>query len=454
MKDQIPLIEEVKRLNLVDFLNQHYGLEFSRTVGVSNGVAPYCCRSPFTGEQRGSFFVREVDGHWLFKDFSSGHGGSLIDFILLKEGFSEVSESLSYITNLLPGENENMGVNTSSSPAPPNPSGMGIGYDIEGLYNKFRRNDVGPCRSYLQKRGISKDVLEKISDSGMLVHNIYKGNSYCCFAVFNESGQLCCLDNHCIGGEGKFVLGHKHPFSFDWKELPVSERVFVAESVIDYLSLKTLEGPDFHGLALLGNVINFNSELFSSAHAIISALDGDPAGFKAFLDLEEAFNDKIIEVYDFGDSKDANEYLEKRNIRKLTKRLSAEDKLALYRDFYRSDNKSEVARRWGINRSHMYHVINECEELLLTAFSQRRPGRKSKSEPTTIAEARERLDSLESQNRLIDEERERYYVRNEFMKVRLKWAEREVADLRGEVSKSKISKNKKKTLKKKRKKKS
>lgn len=63
---------------------------------------------------------------------------------------------------------------------------------------------------------------------------------------------------------------------------------------------------------------------------------------------------------------------------------------------------------------------------------------------------------LEEENRRLDEERERYWVRNEFMKVRLKWAEREAAELRGEVdslsgnqsSPSPASKNRKKHLKK------
>jgi len=60
----------------------------------------------------------------------------------------------------------------------------------------------------------------------------------------------------------------------------------------------------------------------------------------------------------------------------------------------------------------------------------------------------------------LDEERERHYVRNEFMKVRLKWAEHEADELRGEVDSlagnqtASASKNRKKHLKKKRRKKS
>ena len=107
-------IEEVKRLNMVDFLSRHYGIDFSRGgVSAHSGGqcdhGQYCCLSPFKEERKPSFFVREVDGHWLFKDFCSGYGGSLIDFVLLREGFSQVSEALNHIGRLLVRGDENEG---------------------------------------------------------------------------------------------------------------------------------------------------------------------------------------------------------------------------------------------------------------------------------------------------------------------------------------------------------
>jgi DNA primase len=453
-------IEETKRLNMVDFLNRHYGLDFSKSGISPPGGGQYCCLSPFKEERKPSFFVREVDGHWLFKDFCSGHGGSLIDFVLLKEGFAQVWEALSYIEHLLCGEPGGGSRSASFGLSSSSPSSIRKTYDVEGLYNTLLRNDVSPCREYLLARGINEETVEHLCRRELLVHNDYKGHSYCCFAVFSASGKLRCLDNHQIGGVGKFVLGHKHPFSLDWSQLSLSERVFVTESVIDYLSLKTLEGFDFRGVALLGNVLNFSSELFGSAREVVSALDGDSGGFRAFLDLEERFSDRVIRVYDFGDSKDANEYLQKRKEGQSVKRLSADDKLSLYRDFQRSENKSQVASRWGINRSYMYDIVKECEEFILSGFSQRRRGRKPVGGVETLDEASERLKNLEAENRRLDEERERHWVRNEFMKVRLKWAEREAEELRNEVESqwanqsSSDSKNRKKHLKKKRRKKS
>lgn len=451
-------IEEVKRLNMVDFLSRHYGIVFSNGGVFAHSAhsgsqgqcrSQFCCLSPFKEERNPSFFVREVDGHWLFKDFSSGHGGSLIDFVLLKEGFDSVWKALSHIEHLVCVESGGgIGQRQPSfplpSPSPTSPTSptspasmpsLDKTYEVDSLYKTFRRNDVRPCREYLLSRSISQELVENLCRDELLVHNHYEGISYCCFAVFNPQGKLCCLDNHQIGGDGdgKFVLGDKHPFSLDWSQFPSSKRVFVTESIIDYLSIKTLEGFDFPGVALLGNMINFNNELFGCAREVVSALDGDSGGLRAFLDLEEKFNHKVIRIYNFGASKDANEYLQKLKERQKSKRLNAEDKLSLYRDFQRSKNKSQVASRWGIDRSYMYEIVKECEDFILSGFSQRRVGRKPAGQPETLDEACKRVKELEVENRRLDEEREHYWVSNEFMKLRLKWAKQETEELSDEL---------------------
>ena len=87
--------EGIKRLSMVELLSRHYGMEFRKVGG------HYVSLSPFTAEKKPSFIVRQhKDGHWLFKDFSSGKGGSIIDFVLLKEGVSDVSKAIQHIENL------------------------------------------------------------------------------------------------------------------------------------------------------------------------------------------------------------------------------------------------------------------------------------------------------------------------------------------------------------------
>ena len=84
-------IEEIKSLDLVEILTRHYGMNFKK---VGN---QHVALSPFTQETEPSFFVNYVDGHWLFKDFSSGHGGSFIDFVRIKENVSEVNDAIQHI---------------------------------------------------------------------------------------------------------------------------------------------------------------------------------------------------------------------------------------------------------------------------------------------------------------------------------------------------------------------
>ncbi len=55
---QIPEVEYVKRLHMVEFLNRYYGLDFSNSNSnsISHGKfgrhgRQYCCLSPFTKER-------------------------------------------------------------------------------------------------------------------------------------------------------------------------------------------------------------------------------------------------------------------------------------------------------------------------------------------------------------------------------------------------------------------
>ncbi|MCP4153497.1 MAG: hypothetical protein GY757_37565 [bacterium] len=85
-------IDELKRIDLVDFLSRNYGLEFRFTNN------EYVGHSPFSEDKTPSFFVRRADdGHWIFKCFSSGHGGTIIDFILIKERLVDVRDAIEFI---------------------------------------------------------------------------------------------------------------------------------------------------------------------------------------------------------------------------------------------------------------------------------------------------------------------------------------------------------------------
>jgi DNA primase len=418
-------VEALKRVNLVDFLSQQYGLEFQR-----KGAA-FACRSPFSEDSNPSFFVRFVKGHWLFKDFSSGAAGTIFDFVRIREGLGSFADALSFVRKLLSGSglaslrNGEKGMDSQAVPESERP------YDVNTLYERFRQEDPEVCRRYLLGRGITAELVDGLIRDGTVVHNRHDGRSWCTFAVRDEAGQLSCLDNHAIEGREKFVLGVKIPFSLEWEQLNSAKAVFLAEGIIDYLSVKTLELSPPPGMALLGNQLLFEPALLKGAERLLSALDNDDGGRSAVLDLQALYPNKEIELYDLEGHKDPNELLMAARSGKGRK-LSPERKLQLYREFQQAGNKAELAQRWGIDRSHLYEIVRDLEATLVENLSERKVGRPAKGMPATLAEAHKRIRELERQYEREATRREEFYCRSELLALRLKWAEIEAAEARGE----------------------
>jgi len=418
-------LEYFKRLNMVEILATYYQLKFDRNGG------EYVCLSPFTNESHPSFFVKPCrDGHWLFKDFSSGHGGSIIDFILLKENYSNVSQSVAHLRALLTQPET-----TQISPKPVSKIvEHNKSYNINDIYNKIKHNELDICRNYLARRGIAPPIINQLLAERLLLHNSYKDESYCSFAVYDADNVLRCIDNHLITGSKKFVLGNKHPFSLDWSDLTGSAKVHICESIIDYLSIRTLEGMSAPGIALLGNQLHsYDLSFLTNTATLVSCFDNDGGGVGGYLDLTERFADKEILIYKLAPGqKDINERLLSETSAQRANNLTAADKVAIYKAFIGSDNRSQLAAAWGIDRSYLYKIVKECEQILMNNFSERRAGRKSCYEIDSKAEATDRISQLEEEKHQLAKEKEFYYAQSEFLKLRLKWSEREVSELSGE----------------------
>lgn len=436
-------IETLKQLNLVDFLTRHYGLRFSRS-----GSA-YVAQSPFGVDRNPSFFVRMSEGRWLFKDFSSGLGGSIIDLVGHLESLSGVGKIIGRIEALI-----GHGVaclSASPQPAVEKPLEQDQnGYDIEHLRRRFARQDPGVCRRYLAGRGIDRELVDDLIDKGEVVHNRHQGKSFCCFVVHDAAGGVQCLDNHEVGGNGKFILGTKRVYSRDWERLSSAAEVFITEGIIDYLSIKTLEGGDHVGIALLGNQLIFNPSLLAGCPIILTAFDDDRGGTAAFVDLVEMYPDKELKQYRLEGHKDPNAFLQSGGHQK-PKRLSATQKLELFQAFQRSDNKSELARQWGIDRSYMYEVVRDVEQLVLVGLSSRQPGRPPLGQPGTIKDAWQQIGQLKAVNEQMSLDRDKSICREEFLRLRLRWAEIDAAELRGKPVDAKTGPKHKSQIKKKRK---
>lgn len=434
-------IEYLKRLNMAELLSRHYHMQFSHNGNV------YASLSPFCEESEPSFFIKqERDSHWLFKDFSSGHGGSIIDFVMLKENLKGVSDAIKHLQRLLnPNADSNM-----TEVAALEITTAGKAYDVNYIYDQIKDNNIDACGDYLLKRGILPSLVDQLIDEQILLCNQHNNVSYCTFAVYDKDKDLRCLDNHEIDGAKKFVLGNKHLFSMDWSELQTSSRIYICESIIDYLSIKTLDGVSSTGIALLGNQLNgYDLRFLNHAQTLVSCFDNDGGGFSGYLDLQEKYPAKQIAIYELpANQKDINDRLVSEKQSAAAQNLTAQDKLAIYQAFVRSDNRSQLANEWGIDRSYLYKIVKECEETILNNFNDKRPGRKSAYDVANRADARSLIEQLETEKQQLARDKEYYHAQSEFLKIRLKFSDQEVAELRGDKDASKKTHLKKKKNKK------
>jgi len=107
------------------------------------------------------------------------------------------------------------------------------------------------------------------------------------------------------------------------------------------------------------------------------------------------------------------------------KHYSAADKLRFYKEYQSRQNMSEVARVYGIDVSYLREIISECDQVLLTHFRQKKVGRRKADEPQDIAEAVQQMRTLKSHYHELAKEKEELYIKNEFMKLQLSWAQRD-----------------------------
>lgn len=409
-------IDQLKTMNLVTFCESCYGMQFQR-----NGHV-FVCLSPFNQEKNPSFVIHQKNGHWLFKDFSSGKGGSIIDLVRDLENLPNDCPGIVERIKMLLGDHPEA---AGSTPiwAPVGGSTSTTGHtDLNYLFKKIQSNPLEPSQRYLESRGISEQVIGNLMKRQQVFTNIFNSKNYCCFVVRNINAELVCLDNHQIDGPSKFVLGTKHIFVPDYDELLRAKEVVITEGIIDLLSMRTLFSAT--GLALLGNALDFPAEWLEVSQKLILALDNDDAGDLGKEKLRARFPDKEFEDFTVGDYKDPNEVLMAfPEITTKRKKYSSKEKLQIYKEYQRCQNKSAVARQFGIDRSYLNEIINECDNVLLTHFDQKKPGRKKVDEPRDLVEALKQIETLKSQNLELAREKEALYITNEFNQLKINWAE-------------------------------
>jgi len=143
--------ETAKQLNLVEFLVKNYRYTFTRK-GKS-----YSSVSAFIDEQNNGFTVSYKHEHWLFHDYASGYCGSIIDFVIYKEGLAGVSEALCFI------ENHSGKINGT-----PIGSSGALAYDVAYIYEKIRNNPTEQIQQYLQNRSIPQSLISRFEAQGVV----------------------------------------------------------------------------------------------------------------------------------------------------------------------------------------------------------------------------------------------------------------------------------------------
>lgn len=369
------IYEKVKQLNLAEFLEKNYHYNFTKK-GKSNTGA-----SPFMRERCDGFTVSYKRGHWLFHDYASGYCGSIIDFVIYKEGLSCASEALSFIES-------RMGKMNSLSGA----SSQQISYDVPYIYEKIKNNSTEEAQQYLRNRGIPQPLITRFEKQGALCSNVVENKKYCSFAVHDHEGKIQCLDNHGIELREKFILGKKYVFSLDWEKLLSSKTIFVCESIIDYMSILAMNGEQMAGMALLGTSLMAHPSQFKHVERIISGFDDDAGGRDGLKRFRQLFSSCKFSSFMMEGCKDANEYLVKnsgKRLESILKKLDVDEKYTIAVSVNKSSR--ELGEEYGVHHSTINEIQNECKQVLYEHLENKplqtgRPSKPVKPESALLSE--------------------------------------------------------------------
>ena len=425
-------LDQLKRVNLVELLTRTWGMTFTRE------GSGFKALSPFNAENDPSFYAAMAeDGHWVYCDHSDGSSGSIIDLVMRRYGLRDFRSAFAAALKMV-GES-----GLQSAPPSFEEETDRSDRDWEWLYARLRKNDPAPCLDYLTGRGLDRQLVERLIADGTVVLNPTDASRYCCFAVRDGSGRLRSLFNRLIDGPAereKFLLGRQHPFCPDFGKLSAASEVVVCESIIDALSVLTLQ-PSACVVAVPGANFDLSRLKLPAAARIVEAFDADAAGRSAAARLARLRPAGTVRAFDLHGCGDVNQYLMQTlsdNARPRT--LSVEDRLAISLD---SRPSRTVAAEYGVHHSYVCKLRAEAADLLRTHWQNKRLGRKPAPPPAPDAA------ELEARLELQTQRADFLSMRSDWLALELKFHEDRDAELeRGAVPrkrKKKAPKKKKKS---------
>jgi len=436
-------VDTLKRINLVEIMSRCWQVEFTR-----EGKNYVAC-SPFRQEQDPSFYVNEEDdGHWVYYDHGSGQGGTIIDAVMSYHGHRDVGLAIRTAHAMVKEAGKFTDELEITDQVSHSRKGDTAGIDLVRLHGKLCGNDPRQARNYLIYRGISRELVDELVGCQVVTVNSIDESIYCCFAIRDAKGRLQSLFNRKITGSSpreKFLLGTQHAFCLDWGELLQAPRVHLCESIIDALSVHTLE-PNVCAVALPG--VNYDLEKLTSIPSnatLIESFDMDQAGRMVAEKLTKHFHGHTIESMNLGKAHDVNELLNKDATDKKEqktqepvkegnsgqKKLSIEDRITVALS---SAPSRQLGEEFGVHHSRICDIRNDALTILNGVWENRRPGRK----PSPVVS-----DGVEQLERDITELRKEFdllTMRNEWLELQAKLDEERIKEAarKGKARKKKL----------------
>lgn len=357
-------LDHLKRVNLADLLTRAWKMSFCRE------GSSFKALSPFNEETKASFYAAvDHDGHWVWCDHSDGSSGSIIDLMMRRLKSNDFHVANAAACKLV--KQYGMNADTYSSPKIPAPEED----DWEWLYEKLRANDATPCLEYLTGRGLDQKLVEQLIKEGIVVLNPLDGSRYCCFAVRDATGKLQSLFNRLIDGpakRNKFLLGRQHAFCLNWEKVAGAKETHLCESIIDALSISTLE-PTAVVLAVPGASFDLSRLELPARTQVIEAFDDDKAGRSAAACLRKLRPDDTVQRFDLHGCHDVNEWLMKNSDRNAPNHvLTPDDRIAISFDTRPS---RDIAEQYGVHHSYVCKIRREAADLLQEYWQNKSVGR-------------------------------------------------------------------------------
>ena len=273
-------IDEIKKISLVEFLNQ---LGYRPTGRDSKGLWFY---APYRSERKPSFHVNPNRQVWF--DFGTGAGGDIFSLAGEMSGETDFLRQADYIA-----EKMRLPVAKPYKPVP---------FKEEPTFENVRvsRLESPALLKYLADRGIPRDIAQR----------------YCVQVDYRLHGK----DYYAIGFENNaYGFELRNPFfkgSYPPKHITHiangNARCNVFEGFIDFLSAERLGFNDGNDSVVLNSVSNVTKAItpFADYTVIQCYLDNDAAGRAALARLRREFGDRVMDKSAlYPDNKDLNDYL-------------------------------------------------------------------------------------------------------------------------------------------------